>query len=130
MAVVGEAHDPLDTSRTTYVDITDLLAYLRAHEAASEVQGTQCEMLREAMDGNVDRSLCFVVLDGDRGLCQVESTALLGLLELVSSPSASRVDIDHKLMTLLGGMAPPFVRPHDVCLAFGAFWAVHGVGAL
>ena len=108
----------IDASRptTTYVDVTDLLVYLRVHETVSDIQRLQCEILRGAVEVSGAESICFVVLDDARALGSVETAALLDLIQLALSGSAARLVVDHKLSALFARVVPPFIRPHDLFL--------------
>ena len=117
----------ISTLPQVHVDVTDLLGYLRLRETLSGVERAQCELLRSVAEVGGAESLQFVVPDGD-ALGIVETAALLELLELVSSGSAPRGDLDHALTALFARVVPWFVRPHDLFLSVGAFWSVDGVG--
>jgi glycosyltransferase involved in cell wall biosynthesis len=113
-----------------YFDVSDLLLYLLDHPTLTGIQRVQCEIVRQLMTRAQPGPIHFVILQDGDGLGLIEASALLEVLELVSSVAAPRNDLDGKIRALSGRALPCALRNGDVFLTIGAFWAVSGMGRL
>jgi glycosyltransferase involved in cell wall biosynthesis len=115
---------------TIYLDVSDLLLYVLNHTTLSGIQRVQCEILSHLPSTFGPQAIRFVVLNDVGGLDEIEKSALLDLIEDVSSNAGSTAGIASELRALASRAKPCAIRPHDTFLTIGAFWAVRGMGRL
>ena len=115
---------------TLLFDVSDLLLYLLDHSTVSGIQRVHCEILRNLLDIACPLPIRLVVADRGGGLCAIESSALLDVIEEIRSGDGCRDDIVSELRALLGRAVPVTARPRDIFLVIGAFWTVKGMGLL
>ncbi|HEY4406513.1 MAG TPA: glycosyltransferase 61 family protein [Xanthobacteraceae bacterium] len=129
---VASSENALEASAgaTIWLDVSDLLRYLRDHATLSGIQRVQCEILRNLPGVSCPQPICLVVLNKRGGLSAIEGTALLQVIEDIRSDTSCRADIVSELGALLGHAVPVTPRPRDIFLAIGAFWTVPGMGLL
>ncbi|MGO8841364.1 MAG: glycosyltransferase [Methyloceanibacter sp.] len=109
-------------------DVSDLLLYLLDHPTLSGIQRVQCEIIRHLVDLPQSDAIRFIILNDGDGLGSIETSALLDVIDLFRSGATSSVDVRSKIRALFNGVLPCNLRPGDVFLTMGAFWAVRGMG--
>jgi glycosyltransferase involved in cell wall biosynthesis len=115
---------------TILIDVSDLLLYLLNHATLSGIQRVECEILRNLLHTTPEKLIRFVVLNKRGELGEIETSALLAVLEDIRSGTASKADIKSKLHSLAGRLSPYTVRSREIFLAIGAFWNTRGMGTL
>lgn len=115
---------------TIFFDVSDLLLYLLHHTTLSGIQRVQCEILRNLLDIPPPQPVRLAVLNGSGGLCTIETSGLLDVIEALRSGGGSQAKINSPLRALLDGAVPCTVRPGDVFLSIGGFWNTSGMGTL
>jgi glycosyltransferase involved in cell wall biosynthesis len=114
---------------TIYFEISDLLLYLLDHPTLSGIQRVQCEILRHLVDHRVF-PIRFLTLIDEHQLGLVDVAALLEILDHFRSVATTRADIHLKVRSLLDRAVPCSIKPRDIFLTIGAFWAVKRMGTL
>jgi glycosyltransferase involved in cell wall biosynthesis len=123
------AFDPLMQTTTIYFEISDLLLYLMNHATLSGIQRVQCEILCHLADMANPQAIRFVVLNDVGGFGEIDKSALLNIIEY-RRDARSTADMASELRALLSRAMPCGIRPGDILLTIGAFWAVSGMGRL
>jgi glycosyltransferase involved in cell wall biosynthesis len=113
-----------------YFDVSDLLLYLLDHPTLSGIQRVQCEIIRNLFDLPQSGPIGFIILNDGDGLGLIETSALLDVIDVFHSASMSSADVRVKVRALLHRALPCNLRPGEVFLTMGAFWAVRGMGRL
>lgn len=114
----------LDGSRRLYLDLTDLVAYLRVNVSLSGIQRVVANLLIHAKDyaqqADVEIVPVLPAYSGDV-LRSIEAGTVLHLLAIVER-RAGRDDIDQALVAVLRSRR--IIRPHpgDTFIIAGAFW--------
>ena len=111
-----------------FFDVSDLLVYLLHHTTLSGIQRVECEILRNLLDIHQPQPVRLVVLSRRGGLCTIETSVLLDVIEDIRSGTTSRAGIESELRALLNRAVPCTVRSGDIFLTIGAFWNVRGMG--
>jgi glycosyltransferase involved in cell wall biosynthesis/capsular polysaccharide biosynthesis protein len=115
---------------TIYFDVSDLLLYCLDHPTLSGIQRVQCEIIRHLLDLPQSGPIGFVILNDGDGLGSIETSALLDVIDVFHSAATPSGDVRVKIRALLHRALPCNLRPGDVFLTMGAFWAVRGTGRL
>ncbi|MGD1095465.1 MAG: glycosyltransferase 61 family protein [Bryobacteraceae bacterium] len=113
-----------------FVEVSDLLAYLLNHATLSGIQRVECEILSNLGGLAREPRVRLVVLNKRRELCEIETSALLAVIENIRSGAGSQVDIESRLRSLAGRVFPCTVRSRDIFLTIGAFWNTGGMGTV
>lgn len=114
----------LDASRRLYLDLTDLVAYLRVNASLSGIQRVVANLLIHA-DGYAQQAGIEIVpvlpaYNGD-ALRSIEAATVLHLLAIVER-RAGRTDIDAALVAVLRSRRIIRPNPGDTFIIAGAFW--------
>ena len=115
---------------STVIDVSDLMMYLLQQSTLSGIQRVECEILRSLLATSLPQPIRLVVLNKRGGLCAIESSALLAVIEEVRSGETPRVEIASRLQAILSNALPWVARPRDLFLTLGAFWNLSGMGLL
>jgi glycosyltransferase involved in cell wall biosynthesis len=115
---------------TIYLDVSDLLLYLLDHPTLSGIQRVQCEIIRHFFSMPHSGEIRFIVLDDGKGVASIETAALQEAFDLFRSVASPSSEVRVKVLALLNGALPCTLRPSDIFLAIGAFWAIKGMGRL
>lgn len=114
----------LDGSRRLYLDLTDLVAYLRVNASLSGIQRVVANLLIHAkayaQQADVDIVPVLPAYSGDV-LRSIEAATVVHLLEIVER-RAGRSDIDAALMAVLRSRRIIRPNPGDTFIIAGAFW--------
>ena len=115
---------------TIFADVSDLLVHLLNHTTFSAIQRVQCEILRNLVGIAPGQRVRFVVPNKRGELGEIETSALLTVIEDIRSDMVSKADIESRLRSLAGRVFPCTVRPREIFLTIGAFWNTSGMGTL
>jgi len=125
----GSVRDAPAGPATIRIDVSDLLRYMLHHATLSGIQRVQCEILGHLLGKSPSQPVCPVVLNEREGLAAIDASALLNVIENFRSDTSTRAAMESELRALLGRTVPCAIRPRDIFLTIGAFWAMNGVGA-
>jgi glycosyltransferase involved in cell wall biosynthesis len=124
----GDASFEVQRPATIFVDVTDLLLYLRNHTTLSGIQRVQCEIARNLIELGGAANVGFVALDGSCNPHAVETTTLLDVIGYMGSAPVIRAELDRGLDSTFSHAGAPNIRQGDTFISIGAFWGIRGEG--
>ena len=123
-----DASFEVQRSAMVFVDVTDLLLYLRDHTTLSGIQRVQCEIVRNLIELDGAANVRFVALDCLCNPHAVETTTLLNLMTYMGSTPVIRAELDPRLDSTFSHAGAPNIRQGDTFISIGAFWGIRGDG--
>ena len=111
---------------TIYLDITDVVVFLKHHQTLSGIQRVQMELFRHFHDSG-ESNVRFVIGQDNSTLALVDTALLRDLLEAIDTGGATRSSIDAIYPKLRGGKAPAQISRGDIFFVSGAFWVTPDV---
>ena len=117
------AQGKVDSSRTIFVEVGDLIAFHRAHIRVTGIQRVLCGLIDAvSMMGGTD-DVEFCLLSQRPGAIDVVDKGLLGrLVSTLLGDNATREGLDELLGALERGADARVTRATDTLLIAGAFW--------
>jgi len=118
--------DPV-TGESLFLDVTDLLIYLRHNPAVSGIQRVISKIMDRVVSHADDvrefRNVQFVVLLGDEGkLIAVNPNLVLRVIELIDDSSSPRDTVIAAIDSCYATATSMALKPGDTFVILGAFW--------
>jgi glycosyltransferase involved in cell wall biosynthesis len=128
---IGTLRDPKKAekdrdSHNLYLDISDLLAFLRHHSTVTGIQRVISNIVSElsvSQEQWSHRQFCFVFVDRDSlTVRQVEPAAIQRLLSIIEGKHPERIVVDMAIDAIIASGREIWPREDDIYFILGAFW--------
>lgn len=119
-----QSNNSRESGSVLYLDVTDLLFYLRHHMNVSGIQRVISNIVAEVVgDAKFFRSVEFVVVNwGDEKILSVDARHVMRVINLVRSPTTTRDLLDAAIEDCYAAGRSRNLKRGDKYLILGAFW--------
>lgn len=119
------ASEMLSPGGVTHADVGDVIFYLRHHNNVSGIQRVICGLIKAASEPSSQwaRAIKWSAIDPLTGqLMAIKDSALFELIDLLSSASVSRQQLNTILDEITSSWSQSSLKVGDTYLLLGAFW--------
>ena len=131
LSAASKVSGPVRHSQTMYCDIGDVIFYLKHHCNVSGIQRVISSVVLSVANSHRFENLVWCMVEPIANeMRQIESRALIRLVQEITSRSVERVDLDSFLADIERGLFRCEPQSGDTFLIMGAFWVFDHASAM